>query len=674
MPLHAVDQPSPRVRGLDATAFQDIAFSRNHGLLGIDEQDALARAVVAIPGLGGVGGQHLISLARSGFRRFRLADPDCFELANFNRQFGATVPSLGHPKLATMRAAAMAINPYLEIEEFPEGVTEDNLEEFVRGADVVVDSLDFFAFSIRRRVFMRAHALGIPVVTAGPLGFSAALLVFAPGGMSFDQYFDIQDGLSEEECFLRFAMGLSPRGLHFRYIDRRRVSLKRRRGPSSYIACQTCAALASMEAVRLVLGRPGLRPAPAYLQFDPYLTKFCAGRLLWGNRNPVQRLKLGIARKFLLARGERLGFQPPDKPEADLTLPLSDAVFAYLLAAAIAAPSGDNAQPWKFTRLEDGLGVRMDAAADRSFFNFRQLATLVSCGAAAENAAVAARSLGFGATVRLPDAIDAEGLVATVAVDNHRQEEILGDALWERCTNRQPFRRIEVSGGLLARIEDEARSLGCTLHVVRGPALAALARVIFRADRIRAEHQGLHEHFMRMVRFDPEEARIFGDGLPLKNLYGGWAGELFLKQTRDWRRMAVANTLGLGRIVAMHSAQGIRRCGAVCLLTTPGFSWRDFVIGGRALERCWLRLTNLGLAMQPMTAVTLFRLRWDMEGPGAFSARHQTMLGRLWPEFDALFPQADFSREGQVMLFRIGHAPAVRYGTYRKTGVAFLDE
>ncbi len=673
MPLRAVVSTPGQERPLDAIEFQDGAFSRNHGLLTIDEQDRVAQAVVAIPGLGGVGGQHLISLARCGFRRFRLADPDSFELANFNRQFGATVPSIGRSKLDVMSEQALAINPHLEIERFPEGVTEENLETFLRGVDVVVDSLDFFAFAIRRRLFMRAHELGIPVVTAGPLGFSTAMLVFSPRGMSFDQYFDIHDGLGEEECYLRFAMGLSPRGLHFRYIDRRRVSLKRRRGPSSYIACQACAAVASMEAVRLVLGRPGLRPAPAYLQFDPYLTRFCAGRLLWGNRNPLQQLKLAVARKFLLARGERIGFQPPAKPEAKPVAPLSDDVFAYLVSAAVAAPSGDNAQPWKFTRLDDGLGVRMDASVDRSFFNFRQSATLISCGAAAENAAVAARGLGVGADVRLPDTIGDDGLVATVSVTDDPREELLADALWDRCTNRQPFRRTEVSSGLLERIEAEARGLGCALHVVHGPELKTLARLVFQADRIRTEHRGLHEHFMSMVRFDPEEARSSGDGLPLKNLYGGLTGEIFLKQTRAWRRMEVANALGLGRIVALHSAQAIRRCGAVCLLTAPGFTWRDFVTGGRALERCWLKLTALGLAMQPMTAVTLFRLRWDLEGPAAFSPRHQVLLGRLWPEFDALFPRAEFSREGQIMLFRIGHAASVRHGTYRKPVEAFLD-
>ena len=112
--------------------------------------------------------------------------------------------------------------------------------------------------------------------------------------------------------------------------------------------------------------------------------------------------------------------------------------------------------------------------------------------------------------------------------------------------------------------------------------------------------------------------------------------------------------------------------GAVCLLTAPGFGWADFVTGGRALERCWLKLTALGLAMQPMTAITLFRLRWDMEGEQAFSPRHGKMLKALWPEFDALFPAADFAREGQVMLFRIGYASPIRYGTYRKPVEHFL--
>lgn len=657
-----------------ARDFQDAAFARNHGLLSIDEQDAIDRAVVAIPGLGGVGGQHLISLVRTGFRHFRLAEPDTFELVNTNRQFGASSESLGKSKLEVMSAKSRDINPHVVIEPFAEGVTIENLDTFLRGADVVVDSLDFFAFHIRRRLFMRARELGIPVVTAGPLGFSTALLVFTPGGMSFDEYFDIREGMSDEECYLRFAMGLSPRGFHFRYIDRSRVSLKRRKGPSSYIACQACASVASMEAVRLVLGRPGVRPAPAYLQFDPYLARFCAGRLLWGNRNPLQRLKLAIAQKFLLTRGERDGHQPAEKPAGEMTLPLSGAAFRYIAIAAAAAPSGDNVQPWIFGRRENGFCVSMVEAADTSFFNFRQVATLVSCGAAAENAALAAKSLRLDAEVRAEEQIGAAGLVATVQLGENGEEDPLVETLWERCTNRRLYSKRIVSDGILDRLRTEAQGLGCRLHAVRGEGLKPLARLIYQADRIRTEHQGLHEHFNSMVRFTPEEAREKLDGLPLKNLYGGVAGESFLKLTRSWERMRMANTLGFGRIVAMHSASGIVNSGAVCLLTAPGLSWRDFFTGGRALQRCWLKLTYLGLSMQPMTAVTLFRLRWDLEGVEGFGLKHRAMLRELWPQFDRLFHNADFSREGQVMLFRIGYGRAIEYGTWRKSVEAFREK
>jgi hypothetical protein len=70
--------------------------------------------------------------------------------------------------------------------------------------------------------------------------------------------------------------------------------------------------------------------------------------------------------------------------------------------------------------------------------------------------------------------------------------------------------------------------------------------------------------------------------------------------------------------------------------------------------------------MQPMTAVTLFRLRWILDGQDGFEAKHRDLLRDLWPKFDSHFPEADLSREGQVMLFRIGYGRGIEFGTYRK--------
>src|SRR6185295_15972138 len=87
------------------------AFTRNLGLVSSQEQERLRRACVALPGLGGVGGAHLQALARIGIGAFRLADPDTFELANFNRQLGASMSSIGRGKAEVMAEIARDINP-----------------------------------------------------------------------------------------------------------------------------------------------------------------------------------------------------------------------------------------------------------------------------------------------------------------------------------------------------------------------------------------------------------------------------------------------------------------------------------------------------------------------------------------------------------------------------------
>ena len=74
------------------------AFSRNIGWLTEDEQQLLRGKRIAIAGLGGVGGSHLLTLSRLGVGAFNIADLDTFELANMNRQAGASMATLGAGK------------------------------------------------------------------------------------------------------------------------------------------------------------------------------------------------------------------------------------------------------------------------------------------------------------------------------------------------------------------------------------------------------------------------------------------------------------------------------------------------------------------------------------------------------------------------------------------------
>lgn len=277
----------------------DAGFSRNIGWITESEQQILRSKRVAIAGMGGVGGAHLLALTRLGIGGFHIADFDTFEIHNLNRQVGASLSQLDRLKVAVMAELACDINPELEITSFPQGVTAENLPEFLSGVDLYVDGLDFFALDAREQVFAYCAQHGIPAVTVAPLGMSAALLNFLPGGMSFEDYFQLA-GRPESEKAVRFLIGLAPALLHRHYLmDKSRVDLRAHKAPSTTIGCQLCAGIASTEALKILLKRGRVWAAPHGIQFDGYRNKLAHTWRPGGNRNPLNRLTITLARHQL---------------------------------------------------------------------------------------------------------------------------------------------------------------------------------------------------------------------------------------------------------------------------------------------------------------------------------------------------------------------------------------
>lgn len=277
----------------------DRAFSRNIGWVTRQEQQVLRGSRVAIAGLGGVGGAHLLTLARLGIGAFSIADFDQFEVHNFNRQVGALMSTVGRPKAEVLHEQVLEINPQAKVFRLDEGVVAANLDEFLRDVDVYVDSLDFFAIEARRMLFRACYERGIPALTAAPLGMGVAMLYFKPGAMSFEDYFKVE-GCQENEKYARFIAGLSPAMLQRGYLaDLEAVNFKEKRGPSTMMACDLCAGVMGTSVLKVLLNRGALRAAPWAMQFDAYKQKL---RFTWrpfGNANPLQKILLSLIRPLL---------------------------------------------------------------------------------------------------------------------------------------------------------------------------------------------------------------------------------------------------------------------------------------------------------------------------------------------------------------------------------------
>lgn len=129
----------------------------------------LARAHVAVVGVGGVGAWTVEALARSGVGRLTLIDQDDICITNTNRQLPALEGEIGRPKVVALAERVRRINPCLEVNPVAEFFLESTSERLLApGYDWIVDAVD--RMSIKSLLLARARERSLRVLTVGGAG------------------------------------------------------------------------------------------------------------------------------------------------------------------------------------------------------------------------------------------------------------------------------------------------------------------------------------------------------------------------------------------------------------------------------------------------------------------------------------------------------------------------
>jgi molybdopterin/thiamine biosynthesis adenylyltransferase/nitroreductase len=611
------------------------AFSRNLGWTTEWEQQALRARRVGIAGLGGVGGFHLLALARLGVGQFHIADLDRFGIENMNRQAGATMATLGRPKVEVLAEMARAINPTLHLALFPEGVQPGNIDAFLDGVDLFVDGFDFFALAIRAAVFARCAERGIPAVTAAPIGMGVGFLAFLPGGMSFEQYFRLA-GQPEQEQYLRFLMGVAPAGLHRPYLaDDTRVDLAGKRGPSTVAACELCAGMVATQALKILLRRGGVPHAPTHLHFDAYRGRLARTWLPWGNAGPLQRAKLAIARRIYAGMASRAAAAAPVTP-ADPLLAILD--------LARWAPSGDNTQPWRFEVLGPReVRIHLDAPDPANPYEYRGgEPILLSGGMLLESLRIAAAQEGWALAWQAEPGGPPWRIRASFMEDGAPPEPGAAAALLMRSVARTPLGREPLSATQKARL---AEALGPELEIAWHEALPArlrLARLGAVATDIRLRAPETFAVHRRVV--DWHRARS-PDGLPEGAIGLDRPTRAVMRWAmRDWQRMQRLNrvfgTAGAAWQLDLRPALASAAFFVIRAREAAGGP-EALLRHGMALQRFWLVAEQLGLGLQPALATLIFA-HHGRHGTGfTADAALRSRAGGLARSFAALLGDPD---------------------------------
>ena len=101
----------------------------------------LEQATVAVCGLGGLGSNVAINLARAGVKKLVLVDFDTVDVTNLQRQ-QYKASQVGMPKAVALVENLKEIAPYVEFEAYNEKITDANIDKFVANADVVCEAFD----------------------------------------------------------------------------------------------------------------------------------------------------------------------------------------------------------------------------------------------------------------------------------------------------------------------------------------------------------------------------------------------------------------------------------------------------------------------------------------------------------------------------------------------------
>ena len=166
---------------------------RSMGFWNDETQQALLNLNVAVGGVGGMGYLVGVELAHVGVQSLTVADPEPFEPVNANRVLGAREDTYGKNKAEAFRDDILAINSDAHVNTYPEGINTDNVDDFVSGADVVIDALELSMPELGTMVAQRARDLGIFVVNAEYIGHGAQVTVFDPNSkMTFERFMGIK--------------------------------------------------------------------------------------------------------------------------------------------------------------------------------------------------------------------------------------------------------------------------------------------------------------------------------------------------------------------------------------------------------------------------------------------------------------------------------------------------
>ena len=650
---------------LDEEDFITVRTNRNQHKITKGEQELLRKKKIGIIGLS-VGQSIAMTLVlERGCGEMVIADFDTLDLSNLNR-IKTGIYNLGLKKSVQAAREIAELDPYFKITCFDDGLTENNLDDFLTRdgkLDLLIEECDSLDIKIACRIKARQH--GIPV-----------LMETNDRGMidveryDLDENYPLLHGLIGEVSWreLNNLTNAQKIPMLMKMTDFKNITPRQK--------------LTVLEIGKSISTWPQLG---SHVVLGAGATADTARRILLKQLETSGRFYIDVERLISDSSSKASTYQAPRLQEISVEemketaariinnkssngIHISKETIETIVQVACMAPSSGNDQPWKFYFAEGRLFLFHEMARSYSFGDYKNLASYISLGGLIENVVLSAHKQQLEISVTLFPEPDNKVCIACfdfkdtpdAITETHNWDELY-DSIIERCTNRKTMPNEEAPEEILEQLKTAAESVeGIDTFFIRDKEkLRLLGKIISACDRIRIMHPQAHyEFFNREIWSSIEEAEIKRTGMDIATLELTQEARMALDLIKQEEIIKVLREINGLQGLKEVSVPAAVNSAAMGLLETQSFSPRHFINGGRAMQRQWLKTTQLGYAYHPMVIPLYLFYRLILGDGEGLQEKEIEEIKELRKQFMEVFP-GDENRS-EVLLFRIFKADGVQ--------------
>jgi tRNA A37 threonylcarbamoyladenosine dehydratase len=633
--------------------YREVRSDRNRFKITSQEQQQLAKKCIGIVGLS-AGRTSALTMAQEGVATsFRLADFDNLSLSNMNR-LQSGVENLNINKAVLAARAMFAIDPYLNIEIFTDGITENNLENFLTGGgtqqlDLLVEECDDLFMKVHLRE--RAKDLRIPVI-----------METNERGLVDIERFDLEP---ERPLFHGLVGELKAEQLKG-LSKKEKVPWVMRIIGEETMSPRSTASLVEID--ETTSSWPQLASGSA---LGGAMTTDVTRRIFLGEFNTSGRFFVDLSEQIQegksagLSQAKHLDMEVLDEalktPElttiSSSSTSITEAEVRALVAHGILAPSGHNCQPWRFEFSNQVLYCYHDLERSQGILDFENSASYLAFGAVVENIELAANAAGFEIELNtFPDSRKPD-LVCTLSFHKNEDSIVnpnlqLFSQIPHRATNRKLGDRVSLSSEEVSSLVEAVRFHQADLQLLqKDEELYEIGKILGAVDRFCFTSTKIHHELMEGFRWTPEEVKTTRDGLDIATLELSATDVVGMRLVSNWKAMKMVGAVGGGRVLEKVSKKAVAAASAVGLITVEGTNPEAFFQGGRAMQRVWLTASAMGLGIQPLTVFPYLYARVERGAGDGFSKGEQQKLKNIRDRYLNLFKVNQ--SQSEPLLFRI---------------------